>query len=105
VALFSRLKDEDVSPAAYAAHAARVAAEAEAEATAHDARDALRQTARRQAELAGAYARYQELLGEAGAIDFGDQVALALRLLREHPAARAELQARFRYILVDEFRT
>jgi superfamily I DNA/RNA helicase len=42
-------------------------------------------------------------LGEAGAIDFGDQVALALRLLREHPAARVELQARFRYILVDEF--
>ena len=102
-ALFSRLKDEDVTPAAYAAHAARLAAEAEAETTADDARDALRETARRQAELAGAYARYQELLGEAGAIDFGDQVALALRLLREHPAARAELQARFRYVLVDEF--
>ncbi len=69
----------------------------------HPAREARLETARRQAELAGAYTRYQELLGEAGAIDFGDQVALALRLLREHPAARAELQARFRYVLVDEF--
>ncbi len=101
--LFSRLKDEDVSPAAYAAHAARLVAEAEAQTRDLPARDALRETARRQAELAAAYARYQELLGEAGAIDFGDQVALALRLLREHPASRAELQARFRYILVDEF--
>ncbi len=106
--LFSRLKDEDISPAAFTAHAARLAVEAEAGATetgAGDdpAREARRETARRQAELAAAYGRYQELLGEAGAIDFGDQVALALRLLREHPAARAELQARFRYVLVDEF--
>ncbi len=101
--LFSRLKDEDVSPAAYAAHAVRLAAEAEAVTRDAPAREALRETARKQAELATAYARYQELLGEAGAIDFGDQVALALRLLREHPAARAELQGRFRHVLVDEF--
>jgi len=97
-ALFSRLKDEDVSPAQYAGYAARLAAEAEA---AGD--DALREEARRQAELAGAYVRYQAFLGEAGAIDFGDQVSLALRLLRESPSARHELQARFRYLLVDEF--
>ncbi len=101
--LFSRLKDEDISPGAYAAHAARLAERAEAEVHDERARESFREVARKQAELAGAYARYQELLGEAGAIDFGDQVALALRLLREHPAARAELQARFRYILVDEF--
>jgi DNA helicase-2/ATP-dependent DNA helicase PcrA len=101
--LFSRLKDEDVSPDAFAAHAARLAAEADSSRADDPAREARLETARRQAELAAAYARYQELLGEAGAIDFGDQVALALRLLREHPAARAELQARFRYVLVDEF--
>ncbi len=59
--------------------------------------------AARQLELARAYARYQALLGEAGFIDFGDQVALALRLLRESPAARREVQRRFRYVLVDEF--
>ena len=39
--------------------------------------------ARRQGELAGAYSRYQELMAEAGAVDFGDQVSLALRLVRE----------------------
>ncbi len=100
--LFSRLKDEDISPGAYTAHAAGLVAGAEASPDVQG-RGALREVARRQVELAGAYVRYQELLGEAGAIDFGDQVALALRLLREHPAARAEVQARFRYILVDEF--
>ena len=36
-----------------------------------------------QAELAVAYGRYQELLAERGLVDFGDQIAVALRLLRE----------------------
>ncbi|HSW41606.1 MAG TPA: ATP-dependent DNA helicase [Patescibacteria group bacterium] len=101
--LFSRLKDEDVSPAAFTAHAAHLAAEAEGGVLDDDARESRRETARRQVELARAFCRYQDLLAEAGAIDFGDQVALALRLLRDHPAARAEIQARFRYVLVDEF--
>ena len=35
--------------------------------------------------------------------DFGDQVSLALRLLRDHPAVLAEERQRYRYILVDEF--
>ena len=37
----------------------------------------------RQAELARAYATYQRLLAANGCIDFGDQVALALRLVRD----------------------
>ena len=104
--LFSRCKDEDISPADYLAHADRVAAEAAsvreaADADAHaDAADA---DARRQAELARAYATYQDLMAAAGCIDFGDQVALALHLVRTSPAARLEIANRFRYILVDEF--
>jgi DNA helicase-2/ATP-dependent DNA helicase PcrA len=101
-ALFSRLKDEDVGPEEYRAHASALTTAAEA-AGAAPAAAALREEARRHAELAAAYERYQELLGEAGAIDFGDQVRLALTLLREHPAARRALQSRFRYVLVDEF--
>ena len=58
---------------------------------------------RRRLELARAYAAYQRLLAANGAIDFGDQVSLALRLLRESPSAREGIQARFRYVLVDEF--
>jgi DNA helicase-2/ATP-dependent DNA helicase PcrA len=95
---FSRCKDEDISPAAYAAHADRLAALA----TSTDD-DAASEEAERQAELAGAYGRYQELLARNGFIDFGDQVSLALRLLRDSPAARAELRSRYRYLLVDEF--
>ena len=101
-ALFSRLKDEDIGPEEYRAHAAALTTAAEAAGAAPGAA-ALREEARRHAELAAAYGRYQELLGESGAIDFGDQVRLALTLLREHPDARRNLQARFRYVLVDEF--
>jgi len=113
--LFSRCKDEDIGPGAYQAYAERLSAEAAragatvaaggAAATDSEraAADALAEEARRQVELARAYARYQELLAGAGFIDFGDQVSLALRLLRESPSVRQELQARFRYILVDEF--
>ncbi len=101
-ALFSRLKDEDIGPEEYRAHATGLATAA---AIVEDAPGgaALRDEARRHMELAAAYERYQQLLSEAGAIDFGDQVRLALTLLREHPAARRRIQARFRYVLVDEF--
>ena len=109
--LFSRCKDEDVSPQVYADYSAALIARAkEARArvgaaadTATDEVASLEEEARRQSELARAYARYQELLRAGGLIDFGDQVSLALRLLRESPAARVELQRRYRYILVDEF--
>jgi DNA helicase-2/ATP-dependent DNA helicase PcrA len=105
--LFSRCKDEDITPATYAAHAERVAADAAALAEAagepDDGAEALAEDARRQAELARAFARYQDLLASNGFIDFGDQVALALRLVRESAAARTSIAGRFRYILVDEF--
>ena len=117
--LFSRCKDEDVAPDRYvryatelsalaASRAAAVAAESGAEragesSEASDAAQAHLENARRQLELARAYEKYQELLGKAGLIDFGDQVSLALRLLRDSPAARTEIQRRFRFVLVDEF--
>ena len=115
--LFSRCKDEDISPADYLAHADRVATDAarvgEAAADpdadpgtvgpALETAEAVAEEARRQAELAGAYATYQALMAANGCIDFGDQVALALRLVRTSPAARAAIAGRFRYILVDEF--
>ncbi|MEP6638274.1 MAG: ATP-dependent DNA helicase [Chloroflexota bacterium] len=112
--LFSRCKDEDISPDDYLAHAERVAAEAAALAAAaregaestdasRGAVEAVSEDARRQRELAGAYATYQRLLAANGCIDFGDQVALALRLVRTSAAARTAIAGRFRYILVDEF--
>jgi DNA helicase-2/ATP-dependent DNA helicase PcrA len=91
--LFSRCKDEDIAPADFLRHAESLPVDD----------DAAADTAARQLELARAYGRYQQLLHAAGFIDFGDQVNLALRLLRQSPAARQEIQDRFRYILVDEF--
>ena len=115
--LFSRAKDEDVSPEAFLAHAEGLAARAaaaaqEAAAPARpppgdrcdpDAAAALAEEARKRGELARAYGVYQRLLAANGAIDFGDQVSLALRLLRESPSAREQVQERFKYVLVDEF--
>jgi DNA helicase II / ATP-dependent DNA helicase PcrA len=112
--LFARARDEDVSPTRYADYAAGLAATAaageaglartpDAGAADVDAVAAKLETARRQTELARAYERYTALLGEHGSIDFGDQVALALRLVRESAAIRSTVQARYRYVLVDEF--
>jgi DNA helicase II / ATP-dependent DNA helicase PcrA len=110
--LFSRCKDEDVGPASYqafalaaleGAKAARAALTSDSPSADVDGAAALEQQAKRHFELANAYARYQELMRQAGLIDFGDQVSLALRLLRESPAARVDLQKRFQFILVDEF--
>jgi DNA helicase-2/ATP-dependent DNA helicase PcrA len=112
--LFARCRDEDVGPEAYLSHADRLATHAaELDATVataaevgdadRDAAAAAAELARRQHELAHAYARYTSLVREHGAIDFGDQVSLALQLLRSSAAARETLQARYRYILVDEF--
>ncbi|MGH2407927.1 MAG: ATP-dependent helicase, partial [Candidatus Limnocylindrales bacterium] len=98
VDLFARAKDEDVGPDAYAEFAAGIAAEAGSA----DADPALVERADRQVELATAYAAYQRLLIDANAIDHGDQLALALKLLREHPAVRAHVRSRYRYLLVDE---
>jgi len=122
--LFSRCKDEDIAPEEYLAHADRLVAEAAAVeaaavgaaavgAAAGDAdggaaddaggAEALAENARRQSELARAFARYQELLARNAFVDFGDQVSLALRLLRDSAAARDSVRRRFRYVLVDEF--
>jgi len=98
--LFSRAKDEDVTPEAYAAFVDRLAIEGPGpneDAALHTERLA------EQRELAEAYAAYQSLLAEHSYVDFGDLIALTLRLLREHPLVLARYQKRFRYILVDEF--
>ena len=99
VTLISRARDEDVAPAEYRALADQLMASAAG--TPDDA--ALAETAGQQAELAACYAAYEDLMRGTDRIDFGDQVGLALRLLREHPAVLEAERQRYRYILVDEF--
>ncbi len=106
--LFGRAKDAGVSPADLEAAARELAAGAGAAlAVAPD--DAARAAARMlvdeaagQAELAVVYARYQGLMIDQGLLDFGDQVSLATRLVRERPAVAGVLTGRYRYLLVDE---
>ena len=99
VTLIGRLRDDDIGPDAYLAAATRL--EARAAAAPDDA--ALAEEASRHRELAATYAAYERIMRGTDRIDFGDQVTLALRLLREHPAVLERVRARYRYILVDEF--
>ncbi|MCH6568395.1 MAG: UvrD-helicase domain-containing protein, partial [Nitrospinae bacterium] len=99
VTLFSRCRDEDVSPDEYLEYAEGLRVQS----AANPEDEALAESARREDELSRTYAAYYELKAEAGCIDFGDQVALPLALLRTHPTALQAYQERFRYILVDEF--
>ncbi len=99
VALWSRAKDEDMTPEEYLAYAVRLTAEAEAQPD----EGALGEQARQQRELAAAYQAYQQLLAREGRVDFGDLITLTLRLLREHPAVLQAYRTQFQYVLVDEF--
>ncbi|HHL40619.1 MAG TPA: ATP-dependent helicase [Deltaproteobacteria bacterium] len=92
----SRLKDEDVTPQEYLEYARGLEAGAGGDAAAAD-------RAAEQLELAAMYARYEELMRSEGYLDFGDQVTMALRLLRSRPAVLERCRARFDYIMADEF--
>ncbi len=56
-----------------------------------------------QAVLAKAYPRYQERLLEANAVDFDDLLLHVVTLLSENPELRADLDARYEYVMVDEY--
>ncbi|HXJ77107.1 MAG TPA: ATP-dependent DNA helicase [Candidatus Methylomirabilis sp.] len=96
LSLISRLKDEDVTPREYLDHAEVLLAKA------GDDEEA-RLEAEQHLELARTYALYQTLMARQGHVDFGDQIVLALRLLRTRPHVLKRYQGRFRHILVDEF--
>ncbi|TWT51317.1 ATP-dependent DNA helicase PcrA [Rubripirellula amarantea] len=49
------------------------------------------------------YPVYQQQLLTANAVDFDDLLLHIARLIRENPEVRAELDAKFKYILVDEY--
>lgn len=60
-------------------------------------------TGSRREEIEAVLRAYRDSLRQAGALDFGDLILFAHRLLREHPAVLARLRDRFRAILVDEY--
>ncbi|MDP8253989.1 MAG: ATP-dependent DNA helicase [Candidatus Kaelpia aquatica] len=99
LALISRAKDEDLSPEEYLNYVDNLKRELK-----NNPDDKiLSERIKKDEEVALSYQRYQEILQRESKIDFGDQVYLSLKLLREHPAILKEYQDRFKYILVDEF--
>jgi DNA helicase-2/ATP-dependent DNA helicase PcrA len=99
VELFSRAKDEDIAPEDYLRYAQDFSLKSKE--SPDDA--AMQEEAVQLTEVAGAYAKYQELLVKGGLLDFGNQFYLALKLLEGHPLVLKKYQQQFKYILVDEF--
>jgi DNA helicase II / ATP-dependent DNA helicase PcrA len=53
--------------------------------------------------VARVYPAYQEILRKSSAVDFDDLLVHLVTILREHNDVRRDLDARFRYVLVDEY--
>jgi DNA helicase-2/ATP-dependent DNA helicase PcrA len=56
-----------------------------------------------QRQIALVYRQYQDLLLTANAADFDDLLVQTVRLLHENPELRADLDDRYRYVMVDEY--
>ncbi len=105
VDFFSRCQDELISCEDYQRYADDLAAQLEAERNQLDS-DTLaerQESVAREQEIARAYRASEELLREKKCSSFGTLITGAVGLLERDVALRAALQARFRYILVDEF--
>jgi len=92
----SRAKDEVVDPDDYADLADRMVHAASGDAGKLIAAEKVR-------EVAQVYALYERLKRDRKAVDFGDLVSIPVRLLEDDDEVRAELQARYDHILVDEY--
>ena len=95
-AFMNRLKDYPIWPEQLQRHAGELLERAGDD-------PAMRDEGERELELGEAYERYNRLLWKQGFVDFGDLLALTLKLFDESPAALRYFQERFRYVLVDEF--
>jgi len=90
-----RLKAARVAAEDLRRHAAGLLAEAGGDAAA-------RAVAERDLEAAAVYERHDRLLAERGALDSGELVLRAERLVRERPGARERVAGRFEHVLVDD---
>jgi len=88
-----RLKDELVTPEAYAAWAAALP----------DGDEGERSHAVREREFAEVYHAHDRMLAAAGTLDSGDVLLRTLSLLDERPHVRERLGRRFAHVLVDDF--
>ncbi|MFB9068076.1 UvrD-helicase domain-containing protein [Pseudofulvimonas gallinarii] len=57
----------------------------------------------RERQAAELYASYQKRLAAFNAVDFDDLIRLPVAMLEEHESLRSRWQARYRYLMVDEY--
>ncbi|HBH46502.1 MAG: hypothetical protein A2445_04095 [Candidatus Jacksonbacteria bacterium RIFOXYC2_FULL_44_29] len=100
IKLFSRLKDEGITPAEYLRYAENLTANQD-NTMAGDTPATL--GAKQIMETASAYFQYQQLLVDNNLLDFGDLIYYTNKLFADRPNILANYQQQFKYILIDEF--
>lgn len=94
---FSRLQDEDISPAKYLSWARGQIKKSNGKSKEE------KLEAAKWLELASAYKKYSQIKIKEGKMDYGDLITNTLTLFRKRPNVLASYQKKFKYILVDEF--
>jgi len=92
IKVFSRAKDENVSPDDFIKYARKLKKE-----------DKDKEEGERILEIAKAYKVYENLLEEKGFLDFGDLIIKTLYLFKKRKNILEKYRRQFKYILVDEF--
>jgi len=95
ISLFSRAKDENISPEEYLKYANSLLSKTKSKVNKHQAKT--------EKEIALAYNKYEELKKKHGFLDFSDQVYLTHKLLKENSSLLEKYRKQFKYLLVDEF--
>lgn len=105
VKFFSRCQDELVTPVDYQRYADESTKRARDAGTQlePDALAVMKEEAAKQQEIARAYRESDALLREGRMLTFGAMLLEAVRRIDADPAFAAEMRARYRYVLVDEF--
>lgn len=115
---FSRLKDENISPAEYLNYSEELLANEDNKLSGLKPARGAKQTKSKRGvlpefeeeleitrikELAEAYHTYNQLLLENGYLDFGDLIVYLLKLFKERPNILNYYRRQFKYLMVDEF--
>jgi DNA helicase II / ATP-dependent DNA helicase PcrA len=98
---FSRLKDDDITPAQYLKYAREMANGKWQMANGDEKTHKIE--VEKILELANAFKVYEDLKAEEGIMDFSDLISNVLKLFRERPNILTYYRQKFKYILVDEF--
>jgi DNA helicase II / ATP-dependent DNA helicase PcrA len=100
---FSRLQDEDVSPADYLKWIRNQKSKIKNQNDKSKIKNEDVIEIQKFEELANAYRKYEELKTKEGLMDFGDLITKTLKLFRDRPNILEQYQKLFKYILVDEY--